>query len=69
MISVSGSVLTTDLSGRMVKGPAAEAGRRGLEEALELESRVFGSEAAKAAMSGYHELIVEGHREIYRVDS
>ena len=41
----------------------------GLEEAQELESRVFGSEAAKSAMSGYHELIVEGQREIYRVES
>jgi hypothetical protein len=61
--------LYTDYTGATFWTLVVQREYEGLEEAQELESRVFGSEAAKAAMSGYHELIVEGHREIYRVDS
>jgi hypothetical protein len=61
--------LYTDYTGAPFWTLVVQREYEGLEEAQELESRVFGSEAAKSAMSGYHELIVEGHREIYRVES
>ena len=40
-----------------------------VDAAQALEAQVFGSDAAKEAFSGYHDLIVEGRREIYKVAS
>lgn len=40
-----------------------------LEAAQEFEKDVFGQDAAKAIMAGYHDLLIEGTREIYRVAS
>ena len=34
-----------------------------------LESRVMSDERAQAAMSGYHDLVRSGRREIYKVES
>jgi hypothetical protein len=61
--------LHTDYAGAPFWTLVLEREYEELEEAQELESQVFGSEAAKSAMSGYHELIVEGQREIYKVES
>ena len=38
-----------------------------LEAAQEFEDRVFGQDAAKSIMAGYHDLLAQGTREIYRV--
>ena len=40
-----------------------------LDEILEVEARVMSDERAGPVMSGYHELVVEGRREIYRVEA
>jgi hypothetical protein len=61
--------LYTDYTGAPFWTLVIQREYEGLEEAQELESQVFGSEAAKSAMSGYHELLVEGQREIYKVES
>ena len=60
--------LYTDYTGAPFWTLVVQREFEGLEEAQELESRVFGTDAARSAMSGYHELMVEGRREIYRVE-
>ena len=40
-----------------------------LDTAHEVESRVMSDEHAQTVMSGYHDLLVEGRREIYKVES
>ncbi|MGW8267408.1 MAG: hypothetical protein ACWGSQ_13660 [Longimicrobiales bacterium] len=32
------------------------------------EARVLGDERAKSAMAGYHDLVIKGRREIYKVE-
>ena len=61
--------LYTDYTGAPFWTLVVQREFEGIEQAQELESQVFGSEAAKSAMSGYHDLIVEGRREIYKVAS
>ena len=38
-----------------------------LEEAQAFEDAVFGRDDARAIMAGYHESILEGTREIYKI--
>lgn len=59
----------TDYTGCPFWTVVLEREYEGLDEAQEVEASVFGQDAAKAAMAGYHELLVEGQREIYRVES
>lgn len=40
-----------------------------LDEIPALEARVMAMEQARAVMTGYHELIIEGQRSIYRVET
>ena len=41
----------------------------GLDDVLALETRVMSDKRAQEAMSGYHELVRNGRREIYKVES
>ena len=61
--------LYTDYTGAPFWTLVVQREHEGLVEAQELEARVFGTDEARAAMDGYHELIVQGHREIYKVES
>lgn len=40
-----------------------------LDDIPATESKVMGQEAARTIMAGYHDLVIEGRREIYRVES
>ena len=40
-----------------------------LDEILEVEARVMSDDHAGPVMSGYHDLVVEGRREIYKVEA
>jgi hypothetical protein len=61
--------LYTDYTGAPFWTLVVQREFEGIEAAQELESQVFGWDAAKEAFSGYHDLIVEGRREIYKVAS
>jgi len=39
-----------------------------LDDIQAVEAKVLGDERGKAAMAGYHDLVVEGRREIYKVE-
>ena len=39
-----------------------------LDDIQAVEAKVLGDEGGKAAMVGYHDLVVEGRREIYKVE-
>jgi len=40
-----------------------------LDEVPALEAKVMANEKAQAAMAGYHDLVVSGSREIYKLES
>ena len=40
-----------------------------LDEVHELEAKVMSDERAQAAMAGYHDLVREGRRELYKVEA
>jgi len=40
-----------------------------LDEVPALEEKVMANEKAQAAMAGYHDLVVSGRREIYKLES
>lgn len=40
-----------------------------IDEFREAEARVMAEEGARAAMAGYHELLLSGRREIYKVEA
>lgn len=58
----------TDLAGEQFWTLVLEHDFESLGEMAEMESRVMGDERAKTAMSGYHDLVVGGRREIYKVE-
>jgi hypothetical protein len=58
----------TDVSGEQFWTLVLEREYESLDEVPELESRVMGDERAQAAMAGYHDLVREGRREIYKVE-
>jgi hypothetical protein len=59
----------TDVSGAPFWTLILERDYTSLDEILEIEGRVMSDERAGSIMSGYHELILEGSREIYRVEA
>jgi hypothetical protein len=59
--------LYTDLAAERFWTMIAEREYEGLDEMVALEERVMADERAGAAMAGYHEIVIEGRREIYRV--
>lgn len=61
--------LYTDVSGERFWTLVAELEVERLDDATEIEERVMANPEAQAAMSGYHELIERGRREIYRIEA
>ena len=59
----------TDVSGEPFWTLILEREYEGLDEIPALESKVMAEEAARSAMDGYHELVVSGRREIYKVEA
>lgn len=61
--------LLTDVSGErfwtlVIEGEFGDVG-----EFLDLQARVMADERAQEAMSGYHDLVDSGRREIYKVEA
>lgn len=61
--------LLTDLSGEQFWTVVAEVETASVNDFLEMETRVMANEDARKGMAGYHELILDGRREIYRVEA
>lgn len=59
----------TDVSGGAFWTLVLEREYASLDEVPTLEARVMAEERARSAMAGYHELVVEGSREIYKVEA
>lgn len=49
-------------------GRVGESEAESLDGFREMEEAVMADEAAQKAMAGYHELVEDGRREIYRVE-
>jgi len=59
----------TDVSGEQFWTLVAESEANTLDEFLAMESRVMGDEEARKAMTGYHDLVERGRREIYKIEA
>ena len=60
--------LYTDVSGEPFWTLVAESESETLDAFHEAEEAIMANEDARSAMAGYHELVRDGHREIYRVE-
>jgi hypothetical protein len=60
--------LLTDLSGEPFWTLVAEMEVEGLDRFREMENEVMAESDAQKAMAGYHELLLGGRREIYRIE-
>lgn len=60
--------LYTDLAGEPFWTLVLERDYETLDDIPAVESRVRGDERARAAMGGYHDLVVSGRREIYKAE-
>jgi len=61
--------LMTDVSGERFWTVIAETEVESLGALLEMEERVMSEQAARDAMAGYHDLVDDGRREIYKLES
>jgi len=61
--------LLTDVSGDRFWTVVAETETESFNDFLQMEEKVMADEEARKAMSGYHELVEQGRREIYRVET
>jgi hypothetical protein len=61
--------LFTDVSGVPFWTVVAEGEAQSLEDFLAMEDKVMGDADAQQAMAGYHDLVEQGRREVYRVES
>ncbi len=59
----------TDVSGGPFWTLVLERDYESLDAVQELEAKVMGDERAQKIMSGYHDLVHAGSREIYRIES
>ena len=59
----------TDVSGERFWTLVLESDHESLDAFGEVEEAVMSSPEGKAAMAGYHDLVVDGRREIYKVES
>ena len=59
----------TDMAGANFWTLVLEREYASLDEIPAVEGRVMGDERAKSVMSGYHELVERGRREIYKVET
>ena len=60
--------LMTDMSGAPFWTLIAEVTVDSVEQFLEIEQDVMSDEPVRNAMTGYHELVDSGRREIYRIE-
>jgi hypothetical protein len=60
--------LFTDVSGEPFWTVVAESEVESLNAFLEMEEKVMAEDDARKAMAGYHDLVQNGRREIYRVE-
>jgi hypothetical protein len=58
----------TDVSGERFWTVVGETEVESLNDFLQMEEKVMADEEARKAMSGYHDLVEKGRREIYRVE-
>lgn len=61
--------LYTDVSGERFWTLVAEFESETLDGFQEIEEGVMADEDARAAMAGYHDLVLEGRREVYKVEA
>lgn len=61
--------LYTDLSGEQFWTVVAQTEAAELSDFFRMEEQAMADEEARAAMAGYHDLIDNGRREIYRVEA
>lgn len=60
--------LYTDVAGEPFWTLVLERDYETLDQIPEVESRVMGEASAREIMSGYHELVLSGRREIYKAE-
>ena len=60
--------LLTDVSGERFWTLIAEVSVPTVDEFFSVEETLMGDESVRSAMSGYHELVERGRREIYHVE-
>ena len=65
----NGFRIYTDVSGERFWTLVAESEAESLDGFREMEEAVMANEDAQKAMAGYHDLVQEGRREIYRVEA
>jgi len=58
----------TDIAGEAFWTLVLEREYEDLQEMQALESEVMGDERSRTVMAGYHDLVREGRREIYKVE-
>ena len=58
----------TDVSGERFWTLVAETETESLNDFLQMEEKVMADDEARRTMSGYHDLVEKGRREIYRVE-
>ena len=61
--------LYTDASGERFWTLVLESEAESIESFFEMEAQVMAKSEAQKAMSGYHDLVLEGRREVYRVEA
>ena len=61
--------LLTDVSGEPFWTLIAEVSVPTVDEFFSMEETLMADESLRAAMSGYHDLVESGRREIYRIES
>lgn len=59
----------TDVSAERFWTVILEAEAESLSAFMEMEESVMADEEARSAMAGYHDLVLEGRREIFRIEA
>jgi len=60
--------ILTDVSGERFWTVVAETEIESMAAFLEMEERVMADDESRQVFAGYHELVLDGYREIYRVE-
>lgn len=61
--------LLTDFSGENFWTVVAEAKVTQIDDFFAIEKRLMASEALRETMADYHDLVVSGRREVYRIEN
>ena len=61
--------LMTDVSGEPFWTVVAEVSVEKIDDFFAIEQQLMANEDVRQAMAGYHDLVVSGRREIYRVEN